>query len=379
MVSFSSASFAESAERSAPSSIFLGSAYSYERGFGPWTVPPWRHSGERIEPTRARPVPFCRQSLRPAPLTSLLSLVLCVPARNPRRYHREASCSRCGFTLAPNTASASSTCPTFLPSRLTTSTTGIISLPFPDRSRCSRLPPLPLLSSLYRRGARFLGVLGAADENVRAAGARHRAAHQQQILVVIHFHHFQIFRRQIGVAHVPRKMLVLPHPGGKRTAANAARRAMEHRAVRGVAAAVVPALHAPGKAFAFGHTADIHQLAGLEILYQHTVAYFRFVFRFLDAHFLQHFHRRHAGFFEMSGHGFVHPLRLDEFHQTQLRGFVAVLVRRPALHHHARSRLQHGAAHQRAVVGEDLRHPQLDSDNSVDRHLLFSLRTCVKN
>src|SRR5207253_9060100 len=65
------------------------------------------------------------QSLRPAPLTSLLSLVLCVPARNPRRYHREASCRRCGFTFAPKTVSASSTWPTFLPSRLTTSTTGI--------------------------------------------------------------------------------------------------------------------------------------------------------------------------------------------------------------------------------------------------------------
>src|ERR1700720_4274403 len=128
MVSFSSASFGESAERSAPSSIFFGSAYAYERGLGPCTVPPWRQSGERIEPTRARPVPFCRQSLRPAPLTSLLSLVLCVPARKPRRYQREASCSKCGFTFAPNTASASSTCPTFLPSRLTTSTTGIIFL-----------------------------------------------------------------------------------------------------------------------------------------------------------------------------------------------------------------------------------------------------------
>src|SRR5207248_3463894 len=45
--------------------------------------------------------------------------------RSPRRYHREASCSRCGFTFAPKTASASSTWPTFLPSRLTTSTTGM--------------------------------------------------------------------------------------------------------------------------------------------------------------------------------------------------------------------------------------------------------------
>ncbi len=50
---------------------------------------------DKSEVSGARPVPFCRHSLRPAPLTSLLSLVLCVPARSPRRYHREASCSRC--------------------------------------------------------------------------------------------------------------------------------------------------------------------------------------------------------------------------------------------------------------------------------------------
>src|SRR6516164_661840 len=113
-------------ERSAQSNIFFGSAYSYVRGFGPCTVPPWRHKGERIEPMRARPVPFCRQSLRPAPLTSLFSLVLCVPRRRPARYQREASCRRCLFTSAPKTVSASSTWPTFLPSKLTTSTTGMI-------------------------------------------------------------------------------------------------------------------------------------------------------------------------------------------------------------------------------------------------------------
>src|SRR5579859_6987246 len=226
-----------------------------------------------MEPTRARPVPFCRHSLRPAPLTSLLSLVLCVPARNPRRYQREASCSKCGFTFAPNTASASSTCPTFLPSRLTTSTTGIISIPFPAWlplfAKSDQLPQKPLrLRALYLRNRRLLGVLCAANQNVRAARSRHRPAHQQKIFVGVHLDHFQILGGQVGVAHVPRKMLVLPHPRGKRTAANAPRRAMEHRTVGGVAAAVVPALHAAGKAFALGHSADVHHLPGLEILHQ---------------------------------------------------------------------------------------------------------------
>src|SRR5713226_1659499 len=149
---------------------------------------------------------------------------------------------------------------------------------------------------------------------------------------------------------------------------------MEHRTVRGIAAAVVPALDAAGKAFALGHAADVDKFAGLKIFHQHAIADFGFVLRFLDAHFLQNLHGRHAGFLEVPGHGFVDALRLDEFHEPKLRGFVAVFVHRAALHDNTWPRLQHGAADQRAVVGEDLRHPQFDSDNSVDRHLLFSLK-----
>src|SRR6516225_2120045 len=143
-----------------------------------------------MEPTRARPVPFCRHNLRPAPETSLLSLVLCVPLRSPARYHRDASCSRCALTLAPNTASASSTSPTFFPSRLTTSTTGIIR------------------NSFF--GFRLLGLLRLPDENVLPARTRHRSPHQQQVFVGIHLDHLQILRGHLLVAHVTRKMLVLP-------------------------------------------------------------------------------------------------------------------------------------------------------------------------
>ena len=80
----------------------------------------------------------------------------------------------------------------------------------------------------------------------------------------------------------------------------------------------------------------------------------------------------------MPGHGFIHALRLDEFYEPELRGFVAVVLFCAALHHHARARLQHGASDQRAVCLEDLRHAQLDSDNSVDRHFPFlSFAACL--
>src|SRR5262249_23611579 len=77
------------------------------------------------------------------PDTSLFSFTLCVPARNPAWYQRDASCSRCLLISAPNTASASSTEPTFLPSRLTTSTTGIFLVPYP-KSSTSTSSPSPL-------------------------------------------------------------------------------------------------------------------------------------------------------------------------------------------------------------------------------------------
>ena len=44
-------------------------------------MPPWRHSGVRIDPTCARPVPFCRHGFLPLPLTSARFFVACVPRR----------------------------------------------------------------------------------------------------------------------------------------------------------------------------------------------------------------------------------------------------------------------------------------------------------
>src|SRR4030095_6343201 len=75
----------------------------------------------------------------------------------------------------------------------------------------------------------------------------------------------------------------------------------------------------------------------------------------------------------MAGQRLVHSLRLYELNQTQLGGVVAVFFLRPALHHDAWPGLQHRTSDQIAVLGKDLRHAQLDSDDPVNRHFLFSL------
>src|SRR5208283_78496 len=82
---------------------------------------------------------------------------------------------------------------------------------------------------------------------------------------------------------------------------------------------------------------------------------------------------RHVGLLEVPGHCLIHALWLDEFHQAELRGVVAVLFLGAALHHDTGAGLQHGYADEVAVRGEHLGHAQLDSDDSVDCHLCLSL------
>src|SRR6478609_1905081 len=76
-----SAARSDRAERRARRTIFLGVFWSYLRGFGPRATPPPRQIGERLEPARARPVPFWAHGLAPPPRASERVLVDWVPAR----------------------------------------------------------------------------------------------------------------------------------------------------------------------------------------------------------------------------------------------------------------------------------------------------------
>src|SRR5262249_51099427 len=158
-----------------------------------------------------------------------------------------------------------STSSTFFPFRLTTSTTGMISF----------LLPISLLR-----------LLRLADEDVLAARAGHRSADQQQVLVGVHLDHLQVLGGHLLVAHVPGTVLVLPDSRRERAAADPSGCAVEHGTVRGVAAGVVPALHAARETLALADPADVHQLSGLEVLNQNPVADLGLVLGLADAHFL---------------------------------------------------------------------------------------------
>src|SRR5262245_30533783 len=121
----------ESALRSAARRIFLVSRCSWLRGTGPNTTPPPDHCGERIEPCRARPVPFWRHGLMPPPDTVWRFLVLWVPARRFASCRRTSACSRSVFTRVSKTAAGSSTEPAL---RLSTVTTSSVAMECLDSS-----------------------------------------------------------------------------------------------------------------------------------------------------------------------------------------------------------------------------------------------------
>src|SRR5205814_7051363 len=71
----------EIAARMADFRTFFGTWYSWSRIFGAIALPPPTHWLARMEPWRARPVPFCLYGFLPPPETSERFFTPTVPAR----------------------------------------------------------------------------------------------------------------------------------------------------------------------------------------------------------------------------------------------------------------------------------------------------------
>src|ERR1017187_119678 len=290
--------------------------------------------GDRMEPTRARPVPFCFHSFLPEPATSRRTLVLCVPARSPAWKCRTASYSSASFTSAPKTASASSSSPTFSLFKSTTSTVGI---------------GLPL---------------GPPHDHVAAVGSGHRALHHQHVVLGVHFHHLQVAHGDPRIAHVAGHAHPRHHARGVTGSADGTGSAMEHRPVGAFAAAEVMALHQAGEAAALADADHVHLVLRLELVHQHLVAELEIVVAGPQLELAQELAAFRASLFEMTRGGFVDPLRLDELHQAELHGVIPVRGGRLALHHRARTRLEQGDRHRLSVGPEHLRHSDFFTENS---------------
>src|ERR671923_2850884 len=70
-------------------------------------MPPPANWGARIEPWRARPVPFWRYGFVPPPRTSARLRVECVPRRRAASSATTTSCTSGPLNAAPNTSASS--------------------------------------------------------------------------------------------------------------------------------------------------------------------------------------------------------------------------------------------------------------------------------
>src|SRR3990172_8002873 len=183
------ATLAAMASRSAARRISMGMRLSYFRGVGPNGLPPPFHWVARMEPWRARPVPFCRHGLRPPPDTSLRPLVSWVPARRAASSRTTAWGSSGTRTLTPKTFADSSSVS--------------LLLPFPPRTGT-----LGILLGLFRLLLLGLGLFHALPHEQQPTGrAGDGPAQQDQVLLWQHPHHRQIEHGAAVAAHAARQMV----------------------------------------------------------------------------------------------------------------------------------------------------------------------------
>src|SRR6516225_8518770 len=95
----------ESMTRSAPRYILRFTIWAKSRGLAAKVLPPPTQIGERLDPARACPVPFCAQGLRPPPRTSARDFCALVPARPAARYAVTTWWMSAGLCSCPNAAS----------------------------------------------------------------------------------------------------------------------------------------------------------------------------------------------------------------------------------------------------------------------------------
>src|SRR5262245_55159287 len=333
------------ASRSAARRISVGIFLSYFRGVGPNGLPPPFHCVARIEPWRARPVPFCFQGFRPPPETSLRPFVSWVPARRAASSLTTLWCRSGTRTVSPNTSADSSSCSCALPFASSTGTVG-------------------MLLGLFRFLLLRLGLLHAlSHQHDRSRVAGDGAAQQDEVLLGDDPHHGQVEHGAPVAAHPPRQLVAGPDARGIRRGTDGAGSAVKHGTVGRLAAQPAVTLHAALEALALRDPDHVHELAGREELHCERLS--RLIgfhgLRLLEAHLAQDLHGLvDAGLLVVSGHrlGDVLLRRLE----ADLKRIVAVRRLLPHAHDHAGPGLDHGDRDHAPVVAEDLGHAFLPAE-----------------
>src|SRR3954454_7250871 len=184
-------------------------------------MPPPANCGARIEPWRARPVPFWRHGLAEPPRTMPRVLVAAVPCRRAFSSARTHSWTRPSVQRASQALASSSTVP----------------------------PPI-------------FGALGIRAHLHRGAlRARHRAAQHDQVVAGADLDDREALLRHALVTHLARQAHALEHARWRGRGADRARRAHVVGAVRLRAGVEVVALDAALEALALRDPRDLHLVA----------------------------------------------------------------------------------------------------------------------
>src|SRR5687768_16126851 len=231
-------------------------------------MPPPVQIGERVEPARARPVPFWRHGFAPPPRTIPRVRVACVPWRRAASSAMTTSCTSGPLNGAPNTSASSLT---FL------------------------VPP--------RMGASAIG----AHLHGAALRPRHGAADEHQVLVGDQLDDRQAALGDAPAAHAAGALDALEDARGGGGGADGARGAHVVRAL------------------ALGLAGDLDLLADLEGVHGHRVAHRELAG--VVAELLDRAQRRGVGLLEVAELGLGERL-LAHAVEPELDGLVAVEVRR---------------------------------------------------
>src|SRR3954451_6441383 len=284
-------------------------------------MPPPAKCGARIDPWRARPVPFWRHGFAPPPRTLPRVFVDEVPRRRALSSARTDSWASGPLKRAPNAASSRST---------------IFDPP--------RTEALAIGAHLHDAVAR------TGD----------RAAQHQQVVARVDAHDLEAALRDALVAHLARPADALEDTRGVGGGADRARRAHVVRAVRYGAAGEVVALDRALEALALRDAGDLDLRALLEGLDGHGLAHGQLAG--LVAELDDVLHRRRVGLAQVAELGLREVLLLGGA-ERELDGLVAVTLQRADARDRAGAGLEHGDALDIAFVGEDLGHAQLPGED----------------
>src|SRR3954470_19446318 len=280
-------------------------------------MPPPAKCGARIEPWRARPVPFWRHGFAPPPRTLPRVFVDDVPWRRALSSARTDSWTSGPLNRAPNAVSSRST--VFEPPRT-------------------------------------LALAIGAHLHDAVARTGDRAAQHQQVVAGVDAHDLEAALRDALVAHLARPADALENARGVGGGADRARRAHVVRAVADGAAGEVVALDGALEALALRDAGDLHLVAGLEGLDGDGLPDGELAG--LVAEFDQVLHRRCVGLAQVAELGLGQVL-LARRAERELDGLVAVAVERADARDGTGPGLEHGDALDAPVVEEQLGHPEL--------------------